>query len=159
PILKETYGVLVYQEQIMQIAHQLAGFSLGKADILRRAVSKKQLDVMNEQKESFINGCLNNGYDEHIANELFSWIVKFADYGFNKSHSVAYSKIAYQLSYLKAHYPNVFFAELLSTVTNQPEKLSQYIREANDLHIDILPPSINTSFGKFSVEDKAIRVG
>src|SRR5699024_6167181 len=103
-ILKPTYGVLVYQEQIMQVAHQFAGLSLGQADILRRAISKKDHKLIEEQQVTFINGCLHKGYDRKIAEEVFSWIYKFADYGFNKSHSVAYSKIAYQLSFLKAHY-------------------------------------------------------
>src|SRR5699024_1004512 len=108
PILHSTYGVLIYQEQIMQIAHRFAGLSLGEADILRRAISKKNRQLIDEQKQNFIHGCVQQGYEEPIAEKLFLWIVKFANYGFNKSHSVAYSKIAYQLSYLKAHYPTHF---------------------------------------------------
>src|SRR5690625_1433885 len=159
PILQKTYGVLIYQEQIMQIAHEFAGLSLGAADILRRAVSKKDRKLIDELKEAFINGCLKNGYEKYVAEEVFSWIVKFANYGFNKSHSVAYSKIAYQLSYLKANYPTYFFAQLLSTVSNEPAKLNMYVREANELGIEILPPSINNSQAYFSIEKNNIRMG
>lgn len=159
PILHKTYGVLIYQEQIMQIAHQFAGLSLGEADILRRAVSKKERRLIDELKETFLSGCMRNGYDKKIAEEIFSWIIKFANYGFNKSHSVAYSKIAYQLSYLKANYPTYFFAHLLSSVSNEANKLNMYVREANELGIHILPPSINRSNAYFTVENNHIRVG
>src|SRR5699024_10175160 len=114
-ILEPTYGVLVYQEQIMQVAHQFAGLSLGQADILRREIGDKNQELIQEQKETFVQGCKAKNYPTAIAEEMFSWIYKFADYGFNKSHSVAYSKISYQLSYLKAHYPTYFFAQLFST--------------------------------------------
>src|SRR5690625_2972145 len=159
PILKKTYGVLVYQEQIMQVAHQIAGFTLGEADMLRRAISKKESVLMDKQKNAFIQGCLNKGYDEAIASKLFAWIVKFSNYGFNRSHAVAYSKISYQLAYLKANYPQHFFAELLGSVSNQEEKVYQYIKEAQELQISVLPPSINKSFGRYSVEDDHIRMG
>ncbi|WP_156291448.1 DNA polymerase III subunit alpha [Oceanobacillus salinisoli] len=159
PILKQTYGVLVYQEQIMQISNRIAGFSLGQADILRRAVSKKKQDVMEEQKEAFINGCLKKGYEQSVAEEIFSWIVKFSNYGFPRSHAVAYSKISYQLSYLKAHYPANFFAELLSSLRNQQEKLNLYLKEIREMNLRMLPPSINNSFGKYSVEKNQIRMG
>ncbi|PAV30392.1 DNA polymerase III subunit alpha [Virgibacillus profundi] len=159
PILEKTYGVLVYQEQIMQIANRIAGFSLGKADILRRAVSKKKQDVMDEQKQAFLNGCMENGYSREVAEEIFSWIVKFSNYGFPRSHAVAYSKISYQLSYLKAHYPASFFAELLSSVANQQDKVQAYIKEIKDLNLSIAAPSINKSFGKYSVEQNTIRMG
>ncbi|WP_085991705.1 DNA polymerase III subunit alpha [Oceanobacillus senegalensis] len=159
PILNKTYGVLVYQEQIMQIAHQIAGFTLGEADILRRAVSKKKHEVMKEQKEAFVRGCLNNGYSQNVANEIFSWIVRFSNYGFPRSHAVAYSKISYQLSYIKAHFPANFFAELLSSFRNQQEKLTLYLKELKEIKLQILPPSINHSFGKYSVEKNRIRMG
>ncbi|EQB35719.1 hypothetical protein M948_11800 [Virgibacillus sp. CM-4] len=159
PILSKTYGVLVYQEQIMQIANRIAGFSLGKADILRRAVSKKQEQLMAEQKTDFITGCVRNGYSKKVAEEIFEWIVRFSNYGFNRSHAVAYSRISYQLAYLKAHYPAAFFAELLSSSVNQQEKLQSYIRELKTLHLDVLPPSINKSFGKYAVEGNKIRMG
>jgi len=135
----------------------MAGFSLGQADLLRRAVSKKQHDLMMEQKKSFIQGCLQNGYTEKVADELFDWIVRFSNYGFNRSHAVAYSMISYQLAYLKAQYPAYFMAELMSSVSN--DKIQSYIKEAKDLGMDVLPPSINKSFSKFTVEDGRIRMG
>lgn len=158
-ILGETYGVLVYQEQIMQIAHKIAGFTLGEADILRRAVSKKQQNMMDELKEKFIAGCLDNNYNLNVAQEIFQWIVQFSNYGFNKSHAVAYSKISYQLAYLKAHFPKSFFAELLSSASNQQDKLHLYLTELKEMEIPLLPPSINRSFGKYSVDSDAIRMG
>lgn len=158
-ILQNTYGVLVYQEQIMQIAHTIAGFSLGEADILRRAVSKKQEDILAEQKEAFMQGCVNNGYEEAVAEEIFAWIVKFSNYGFNRSHAVAYSKIAYQLAYLKAHYPADFFAELLSSAAGQHDKVMTYIKEVEARNLTVLPPSVNRSFHMYTVEKKAIRMG
>lgn len=158
PILSNTYGVLVYQEQIMQIAKQIAGYSLGQADILRRAVSKKDQHVMQEEQQHFIAGCLKKGYREDVAEEIFSWIVRFSNYGFPRSHAVAYSKIAYQLAYLKAHYPENFFAELLSR-TRQQEKLQLYMKELNEIGLTVHPPSINRSYGKYSVEEGNIRMG
>lgn len=154
PILAHTFGVLVYQEQIMQIANQIAGFTFGEADMLRRAVSKKKQDVMDAQKEAFIQGCLTNGYNQDVAEEIFGWIVKFSNYGFPRSHAVAYSKISYQLAFLKAHYPASFFAELLSASRSQYDKLNQYMQELKALGLEILPPNINRSFGKYSVEKK-----
>src|SRR5699024_11335711 len=128
-ILKQTYGVLVYQEQIMQIVHELAGLSLGEADILRRAISKKNRQLIEEQKTTFINGCLASGYEKNIAEKLFSRIVQLVDYGFNKSHSVAYSKISYHLSYLKIYYPTYFYAHLFSSIANYAYKLHKSLKE------------------------------
>lgn len=159
PILKDTYGVLIYQEQIMLIANKIAGFSFGEADILRRAVSKKQHELMEEQKAHFMEGCLKNGYSQKVAEEIFAWIVKFSDYGFPRSHAVAYSEIAYQLSYLKAHFPANFYSELLSSIWNDQQKMRSYMHEVKSLHIDVHPPSINDSFGKYTVEKGAIRMG
>ena len=159
PILEKTYGVLIYQEQIMQIAHQFAGFSLGDADLLRRAISQKKRETITNQQEAFIQGCLANGYTKEVAEEVFKWIVKFSNYGFNRSHAVAYSKISYQLAYLKAHYPTHFFAELLTSVANQHEKVYLYIKEARQLNVSIVPPHINKSFGKYTVENNKIRMG
>ncbi|WP_053218955.1 DNA polymerase III subunit alpha [Virgibacillus senegalensis] len=159
PILSKTYGVLVYQEQIMQIASKMAGFSLGQADILRRAVSKKQHSVMKEQKQAFLKGCLANGYDQETASQIFEWIVRFSNYGFNRSHAVAYSMISYQLAYLKAHFPAHFMAEIMGSVSGQQEKIQLYVNEAKQLGIKVLPPSINKSFGRFSVENHHIRMG
>lgn len=160
PILASTYGVLIYQEQIMQVAQQFAGLSLGEADILRRAVSKKDHQLIDEQKENFLAGCKNKGYSNRVAEEIFSWIEQFADYGFNKSHSVAYSKIAYQLSYLKTHHPASFFANFLGTAINDSSKFPAYIKEAKEIGIDVLPPDVNRSFAYFSVEGKSqVRIG
>lgn len=159
PILKKTNGVLIYQEQIMLIAHKVAGFSYGQADILRRAISKKQKDVMEHQREVFIGGCIKKGYAQEVATQIFSWILKFSDYGFNRSHAVSYSKISYQLAYLKAHYPIHFFTELLSASINQQEKVQLYIKELNEMNIAVKPPSINYSYAKFSVEQKGVRIG
>ncbi|RDW16328.1 DNA polymerase III subunit alpha [Oceanobacillus arenosus] len=159
PILEKTYGVLVYQEQIMQIANRIAGFTLGEADILRRAVSKKKQEVMDEQKEAFVNGCLHNGYERTVAEEIFSWIVKFANYGFPRSHAVAYSKISYQLSYLKTHYPANFFAEILSAARNQQDKISMYLKELRGQGLTLLSPSINHSYSKYTVDHQQVRMG
>lgn len=159
PILKPTYGVLVYQEQIMQILNQVAGYSYGEADLIRRAISKKQESVMKEQEAQFITRCVSRGYDERIARELFEWIVTFSNYGFNRSHAVAYSKIAYQLAYLKAHYPAHFFAELLTSIRGQFDKVSAYIKEATSMGLQVLPPSINKSFGAYTVEHNQLRMG
>lgn len=159
PILRKTYGVLVYQEQIMQISSQMAGFSMGEADILRRAVSKKQSEVMEKQKEKFISGCRKNGYQDPVSQEIFQWIVRFSDYGFNRSHAVAYSMISFQLGFLKAHYPAFFLAALMSSVSGNYEKQQQYIREAAEFELSILPPCVNNSYGGFSVEKAAIRFG
>lgn len=160
PILQETYGVLIYQEQIMQIVHRFASFSLGEADLLRRAISAKSKTEMEAQRERFIKGCLQNGYSKQVAEELFRWIVTFANYGFNKSHSVAYSKIAYILAYLKVNYPTYFFAQLLSSsIGEDGNKRISYIRDANEFGIEILPPSINRSYAYYTVEGNAIRMG
>lgn len=159
PILGRTYGVLVYQEQIMQIAHQIAGFSLGEADILRRAVSKKIHGMMERQKQAFLAGCRKNGYSSEVAEEIFGWIVKFSNYGFPRSHAVAYSKIAYQLAYLKANYPADFFAELMSQSRNQQDKLQLYLQELREMNIELLAPDINLSIGRYTVESGKIRMG
>ncbi len=156
-ILYSTYGVIIYQEQIMEIAARMAGFSLGEADLLRRAVGKKKREVLDKERNHFVSGCLNKGYDERIANEVYDLIVKFANYGFNRSHAVAYSMISYQLAYLKAHYPIYFMAALLTSVIGNDEKVGQYIREAKQKNLVILPPSINKSGYPFQVENSAIR--
>ena len=157
PILNETYGVIVYQEQIMRIAHVFAGFTIGQADILRRAVSKKNRDVLEQQREAFVQGARKQGNDVRIANEMYELIVRFADYGFPKSHAVAYSVISYQLAYLKANYPVNFYAALLTNASGNTEKLSQIIYEAKAKGIRILPPSISKSARYFKVEQGAIR--
>ncbi|MCA1032330.1 DNA polymerase III subunit alpha [Bacillus timonensis] len=156
-ILKPTYGVIVYQEQIMEIASKMAGFSLGQADLLRRAVSKKKKEDLDEQREHFVKGSLKKGYSKEDANTIYDLIVRFANYGFNRSHAVAYSLIAYQLAYLKANYPLYFFAALLTSALGNEDKISQYTREAKQRNIKILPPSINKSWYPFLVEDGCIR--
>lgn len=157
PILKDTYGIIVYQEQIMQIASVMAGFSLGQADLLRRAISKKNREIMMELKKSFVNGCLENGYSLAVANEVYDLIVRFANYGFNRSHAVAYSFISYQLAYLKAHYKAEFMASLLSGVSGNSEKVAQYVRECKKMNMDVLPPCIVKSNPFFTVENDCIR--
>ncbi|MEH7390063.1 DNA polymerase III subunit alpha [Bacillus sp. JJ1474] len=157
PILENTYGVIVYQEQIMQIAAKLAGFTLGEADLLRRAVSKKQKEILDRERTHFVNGALKKGYNEKTANDIYDLIVRFANYGFNRSHAVAYSFISYQLAYLKAHYPLHFMAALLTSVIGNEEKISQYVRELKQMNLKILPPSINNSGYSFLVEKDTIR--
>lgn len=141
-ILKPTYGIIVYQEQIMQIARVLAGFTYGEADILRRAMSKKKYDVLKSEEERFINGCIKNGLSKEKAKEVYDLILNFANYGFNRAHSVAYSIIAYKMAYLKAHYKIEFFSNLLSSVIGSETKTLEYIYEAKANGITILKPNI-----------------
>ncbi|WP_232698893.1 DNA polymerase III subunit alpha [Brevibacillus daliensis] len=154
PILRETHGFIIYQEQIMQISSKMAGFTLGEADILRRAVSKKKLEILTEQREKFVVGSIAQGYEEQLANEVYDLIVKFANYGFNKSHSVAYAMIAYQMAYLKSNYPLAFMSGLLSLSIGSQGKIAEYIEEAKRLRIKILPPDVNESFSLFTVDQK-----
>lgn len=157
PILSSTYGIIIYQEQIMQIAQVIAGFSLGKADVLRKAVSKKNAKTMAEMKEAFIQGSLKQGYSLKIATQIYDLIEKFANYGFNKSHSVAYAFVAYQLAYLKVHAPLYFFASILSNEGASANTKIHCIEEAKRYHVKILPPSINRSLNRFTVEEGGIR--
>ncbi|WEG13898.1 DNA polymerase III subunit alpha [Pullulanibacillus sp. KACC 23026] len=159
PILSPTYGVIVYQEQIMQIASVMAGFTLGEADILRRAVSKKKREVLEEQKVYFLKGCASKGYPLPLAEKVYDWIVRFADYGFNRSHAVAYALIAYRLAYLKAHYPASFITALLSSVGHHPEKLSEYVSLLKEQGLKLLPPSINKSKSHFTTDPMGVRFG
>lgn len=156
-ILNNTYGVIVYQEQIIQIASRMAGFSLGEADLLRRAVSKKKKEVLDRERDHFVQGALRKGYDAPLANQIYDLIVRFANYGFNRSHAVAYSLIAYQLAYLKVHYPVYFMASLLTSAIGNEAKITQYILESKLMGIPILPPSINNSGYSFLAENGAIR--
>jgi DNA polymerase III subunit alpha len=156
-ILKSTFGVIVYQEQIMQIASSMAGFSLGEADLLRRAVSKKKKEVLDRERSHFIVGALKNQYSEDIANDIYDLIVRFANYGFNRSHAVAYSLISYQLAYLKAQYPVHFMSSLLSSAIGNEGKIIQFIRELQQMEIVLLSPSINKSNSYFQVENNEIR--
>lgn len=159
PILKDTFGVILYQEQVMQIASAMAGFSLGQADLLRRAMGKKKHDVLAAQRDTFMKGAAERGIDPKLAAEIFDLMAHFADYGFNKSHSAAYALVAYQTAYLKAHYPQEFMAALLSSVMGTNEKIGHYIEEAKKMGIQVLPPDINASMRSFSVDKDAIRFG
>jgi len=159
PILKETFGVVLYQEQVMQIVQVLAGFSLGQADILRRAMGKKKHDLLMAQKEIFMQGCDKNGIESGLANHIFDLLTHFADYGFNKSHSAAYALLAWQTAYLKAHYPVEFMAGVLTSIMDKTDKIPVYIQLCRQMGIKILPPDINSSAASFGIEDGAIRFG
>ena len=167
PILKDTYGVILYQEQVMQIARTLAGYSLGQADMLRRAMGKKKPEEMAYHREIFLKGARERNIPEEKAESVFNLMAKFAEYGFNKSHSAAYAVLTYQTAYLKAHYPSEFMAALMTTEMHNTDKLSKYIADAKAHRIPILPPSVNLSQEKFSVEwtetvrgkEKGIRFG
>lgn len=160
PILKDTYGVIVYQEQIMQIASAMAGFTLGQADLLRRAVSKKKRDVLDAERTRFVSGCLNKGYSEEDAHHVYDLIVRFADYGFNRSHAAAYAVLAYQTAYLRAHHLPDFLACLLSSVLGDAVKMKDYGKDAKLHGIRVLPPSVQDSEALYSVaSDTSIRTG
>lgn len=159
PILEETYGVIVYQEQVMRIASELAGFSLEEADELRRAMSKKDQSRMDQMEERFIEGARHHGILRDKAKAIYELMGKFAEYGFNKSHSAAYALIAYRTAYLKAHYPLEFMAALLTSELNNQDKITSYITECRKMGIAILPPDINASGAFFKVEGQAIRFG
>lgn len=158
-ILDDTFGVILYQEQVMKIASVLAGFTLGQADLLRRAMGKKKAEVIAGQKDNFLKGAAAKGVDEGQAREIFDLIAHFADYGFNKSHSAAYALVAYQTAYLKTHYPQEFMAALLSSVMGTNEKVGLYIEESRRKGIQVLPPDVNDSQAGFSVNGNAIRFG
>ena len=158
PILKETYGVILYQEQVMQVVQALAGFTLGQADILRRAMGKKKPEVLMAQRENFMSGCISNGIDKGLANKIFELLMHFADYGFNKSHSAAYALLAWQTAYLKANYPVEFMAAMMSSVMDS-DKVAEYIELARRMGIKVLPPNINVSNTTFNVDNGAIRFG
>ena len=171
PILNVTYGCMVYQEQVMQIVRDLAGYSLGRADLVRRAMGKKKLDVMAKEREVFIHGqvdengnvevpgCVRNGIDEKSANKIFDEMAEFAKYAFNKSHAACYAVVAYRTAYLKTYYPAEFMAATLNSFLGNLDKIPQYIDECKSLGIEILKPQINKSNTKFTVEDGKIRFG
>ena len=158
-ILEETYGVILYQEQVMQIANRLAGFSLGQADILRRAMGKKDREEMAAQREKFLAGCQANKVPAKKAGRIFDLITEFAGYGFNKSHSCAYALLAYQTAWLKTHYPVEFMAALLTSETGDTERVVKYIHEARGMGITVLPPDMNTSELDFTPVGEQIRFG
>lgn len=171
PILEVTYGCLVYQEQVMQVVRDLAGYSYGRSDLVRRAMSKKKMDVMEEERQYFIHGkfddegnieipgCIRNGISEEDANKIFDDMIDFARYAFNKSHAAAYGVLAYETAYLKVHYPVEFMAALMTSIMGNSDKVVEYIRECNAIGIPVNPPDINKSFSKFSVEGDSIRFG
>ena len=159
-VLKETYGVILYQEQVMQCAAILAGYSLGEADLLRRAMGKKKADVMEQQRTKFVSGCLERGLNEKKATEIFDLIQEFAGYGFNKSHSAAYAMITYQTAWLKANYRSEFMAAYLtSQIGSKKEDLASYIREVRNSGINVLPPDVNVSMASFTAAGEVVRFG
>lgn len=151
PILKNTYGVAVYQEQVMQIARSLAGFTMGEADVLRKAMGKKIFELIKEQKIKFIDGCEKNGIGKEIGEKVFSFIEPFAGYGFNRSHAACYAVIGYQTAYLKAHFPAPFMAALLTSDQGDTDRVAIECSEARDMGIEVLAPNVNESFGEFAV--------
>lgn len=159
PILKETYGIIVYQEQIMKIAQVISGYSLGEADLLRRAIGKKIKAELLSQKENFVKGAGNKKIKTSDATKLFSLIEKFAEYGFNKSHAAAYAFITYYTAYLKAHYPREFYCELLNNSINNTDKIFFILNEISSQNIEVIPPDINISDSKFTVIDDKILYG
>lgn len=156
PILKSTYGVIIYQEQIMQIASKFAGFSYGEADILRRAMSKKNRAVLENERQHFVEGASRNGYSEQLSKQIFDLILKFADYGFPRAHAVSYSKVAYTMAYLKVHYTNYFYANILTNVIGSEKKTEQMIAEAKTMNLKILPPDINESHWYYKAAEQGI---
>ena len=159
PILDITYGCIVYQEQVMQICRDLAGYSLGRADIVRRAMSKKKHSVMEAEREVFVSGCMNNGIEKNIAEKIFNDMAAFSSYAFNKSHAAAYGFVAYQTAYLKCHYPKEYMAALMTSVMENQDKVLEYINECQRLSINILPPCVNESEEYMSVSENGIRFG
>jgi len=170
-ILDVTYGVMVYQEQVMQIVRDLGGYSLGRSDLVRRAMSKKKHKVMEEERKNFVYGivdenekvivpgCIRNGVSEEAANKIFDQMMDFASYAFNKSHAAAYAVVGYQTAYLMCYYPAEFIAAMLNSIMGNNEKVAYYIRFAEEIGINVLPPDINESFSRFTVKGKTIRFG
>jgi DNA polymerase-3 subunit alpha len=158
-ILSNTYGILVYQEQIMQLAQKLGGYSLGEADLMRRAMGKKKREEMARHEEQFVNGAVERGIKEEKARQIFNLMAQFADYGFNRSHSVAYAYLAFQTAYLKAHYPEHFYAAVLSHETGDAAKIFKYATELRGQNIKLLPPDVNESDAGFTPLQGSIRFG
>lgn len=167
PILSITYGCIVYQEQVMQIVRDLAGYTMGRSDLLRRAMSKKKGDVMRKERQIFVYGdeetnvpgCVKNGIDEKVANKIYDEMIDFAKYAFNKSHAAAYAVVAYQTAYLKYYYPVEFMAALMTSVIENPSKVAEYVYACRGMDIQILPPDINRGYSDFSVDSGQIRYG
>lgn len=167
PILAPTYGCIVYQEQVMQIVRDLAGYTMGRSDLLRRAMSKKKGEVMRKERQTFVYGdeetdvpgCVKNGIDEKVANKIYDEMIDFAKYAFNKSHAAAYAVVAYQTAYLKYYYPVEFMAALMTSVIENPSKVAEYVYACRHMDIQILPPDINRGYADFSVDEGQIRYG
>lgn len=159
PILEVTYGIMVYQEQVMQVASTLAGFTLGEADILRRAIGKKEKAILDREKKHFVDGAVSKGYPYQTAEEIYHYIERFANYGFNRSHSVAYSYIAYQMAYMKTHYPAAFFAALLNSANPHSDKMNSYLLDVIKRAIKLTYPDINKSDWHYTVDADTIRMG
>ncbi|MEO3944012.1 DNA polymerase III subunit alpha [Gorillibacterium sp. CAU 1737] len=159
PILEDTYGIIVYQEQIMQIASLMAGFSLGEADLLRRAVSKKKREVLDREREHFASGCRKQGYSDEDAYKVYEMILRFADYGFPRAHATAYGVLAYQTAYLKAHYPTPFMASMLTANMGSHRKVAEYVDECRRMGIEVLPPDVNESGITFTPVSGRVRFG
>ncbi|OUN91289.1 DNA polymerase III subunit alpha [Blautia sp. An46] len=167
PILKPTYGCIVYQEQVMQIVRSLGGYTLGRSDLVRRAMSKKKAAVMEKERQNFVYGneeegvpgCINRGISEEVANKIYDEMIDFAKYAFNKSHAAAYALVAYQTAYLKYYYPVEFMAALMTSVIDNPSKVAEYILSSRKMGIAILPPDINKGESQFSVDNGSIRYG
>ena len=167
PILKVTYGCIVYQEQVIEIFRSLGGYTMGQADNIRRAISKKKMKVIEEERKTFvfgdpeqgISGCVGHGVPEHVAQSIYDEIVDFANYAFNKAHAVCYAEVSYQTAYLKCHYPRQYMAALMTSVLDSATKISGYISECKDMGICVLPPDLNHSEDLFTVEGNAIRFG
>ena len=167
PILKPTYGCIVYQEQVMQIVRELAGYTMGRSDMVRRAMSKKKTAVMEKERQNFVYGnkeegvpgCISNGIDEKVANKIYDEMIDFAKYAFNKSHAAAYAVVSYQTAYLKYYYPVEYMAALMSSVMDNSGKISEYILTCRQMGIQVLPPSVNEGESGFSVSGGAIRYG
>ena len=159
PVLRDTYGIIIYQEQVMAIAHVMAGFTLGQGDMLRRAMGRKKREIMDAYREQFIQGCLANGHPAKLAADLYDLIEEFAGYGFNKCHTAPYGLLAYQTAYLKHHYPVEFMAAFLSSIIGDQEKVAQYADECRRLGVEVLRPDVNQSRANYTVEQGKVRVG
>lgn len=159
PILNVTYGCMVYQEQVMQIVRDLAGYTMGQSDLVRRAMAKKKHDVMEKERVNFVKGAAKNGVSEEISNKIFDQMIDFASYAFNKAHAACYAVVGYETAWLKTYYPVEFMAALLNSFMDRTDKIAQYITECQQMDIKILPPDINMSYSKFTVKDNAIVFG
>ena len=159
PVLRETYGTIIYQEQVMEIAVRLGNFTFGQADLLRRAMGKKNRELIEQQRDRFIQGAKGQGLSEELAEEIFDRLARFGEYGFNKSHSLAYAWVAYQTAYLKANHPLEYLAAMLSNEMGNTDKIAQYVGECRRMGVEVLGPSVNHSRERFSIEGRGIRFG